>query len=449
MGRLFGTDGVRGEVGKTLTDVLAYQLGLALGKILKQKKIDGSVLIGRDTRGSGEMLEAALAKGLQRQGISVVSLGVIPTPGVAWAVKAKKAAAGAVISASHNPFYDNGIKFFSGAGYKIPDEMELAIEKEILDNENLEKEIAEDGEKGSFVAEPQGTDGYCRYLESIFQDDYSKLFGVIDCANGAVSAVAPQLFQRLALPVEYISVAPNGKNINDGCGSTHLALLQQTVLEKKAQFGLAFDGDADRLLAVDENGEAVDGDEIIAICSKYLWEQNQLDQNKLVVTLMSNLGLSLACKKRGIALFQTNVGDRFVIEKMRAEGAILGGEQSGHIIFSRYNTTGDGLITALNLLHILAVTGKPLSELKQEAMSKLPQVLKNVFVKDKKAWQQNQKVMSAVKEAEAVLGDTGRIVIRPSGTEELIRIMAEGTDMAELEQIVEALSLIVKQELGE
>lgn len=448
MGKLFGTDGVRGRVNAVLTGSLAYKLGLALGKILRERHIAGEVLIGKDTRISGDMLENALAAGLMAQGVSVVSLGVIPTAGVAWLVKQKQAAAGAVISASHNPAYDNGIKFFSGEGYKIPDEMEFAIEEAILEQTDLESDVAEGTAVGTMRAFPEGAKEYCAYLRSIFADDFSHLRGVFDCANGASSYIAPVLFQGLAVQGEYIATAPNGININDGCGSTHLALLQKTVLEKKAQFGLAFDGDADRLLAVDENGEALDGDEIIAICGKYLWEKEQLAENKLVVTMMSNLGISLACRERGIQLYQTNVGDRFVIEKMRQEGAILGGEQSGHIIFSRYNTTGDGLITALNLLHILCQTGKPLSLLKKEAMTKLPQVLKNVYVKQKNSWQQNEKIMTAVGEYEKVLAGKGRIVIRPSGTEELIRIMAEGPDMAQLEQIVANLGLIVQEQLG-
>lgn len=448
MARLFGTDGVRGRVNTKLTGSLAYKIGLAYGKIYRERNMEGPVLIGRDTRISGDMLEKALAAGLMAQGVQVVSLGVIPTPGVAYLVREGQAAAGAVISASHNPAYDNGIKFFSGEGYKIPDEFELAMEALILDGGDLEADLAEGTAVGEMITDLDGVNRYAKYLGAIFQDDYSGLSAVVDCANGAASVIAPGLFERLGLAAHILSAVPNGININDGCGSTHLEQLQQAVLAQNAQFGLAFDGDADRLLAVDDQGEVVDGDEIIAICSKYLWEQNQLAENKLVVTMMSNLGLSLAAKERGITLYQTNVGDRYVIEKMREEGAILGGEQSGHIIFSRYNTTGDGLVTALNLLHILAVTGKPLSVLKKEAMEKLPQVLKNVYVQDKKAWAQNEKILAAVQESEAALGDKGRIVIRPSGTEELVRIMAEGPDMKQLEQIVDAISLIVKQELG-
>ncbi len=448
MARLFGTDGVRGKVNTVLTCSLAYKIGLAYGKIYRDRGEHGAVLIGRDTRISGDMLEKALAAGLMAQGVPVVSLGVIPTPGVAFLVRQQGAAAGAVISASHNPAYDNGIKFFSGEGYKIPDEIELAMEALILDGTDLEADLAAGTSVGEMVVDGDVVCCYADYLASIFQDDYSGLSAVIDCANGAASAIAPSLFERLGLNAAIIGAAPDGVNINDGCGSTHLEQLQQAVLAKKAQFGLAFDGDADRLLAVDDNGEVVDGDEIIAICSKYLWEQNQLAENKLVVTMMSNLGLSLAAKERGITLYQTNVGDRYVIERMRAEGAILGGEQSGHIIFSRYNTTGDGLVTALNLLHILSATGKPLSVLKKEAMEKLPQVLQNIYVQDKKAWSENEDILNAVAKGEAILGERGRIVIRPSGTEELIRIMAEGPDMAQLEQIVDAIGLTVKEQLG-
>ena len=448
MARLFGTDGVRGKVNTVLTCSLAYKIGLAYGKIYRDRGEHGAVLIGRDTRISGDMLEKALAAGLMAQGVPVVSLGVIPTPGVAFLVRQQGAAAGAVISASHNPAYDNGIKFFSGEGYKIPDEIELAMEALILDGTDLEADLVVGTSVGEMVVDGDGVCCYADYLASIFQDDYSGLSAVIDCANGAASAIAPSLFERLGLNAAIIGAAPDGVNINDGCGSTHLEQLQQAVLAKKAQFGLAFDGDADRLLAVDDSGEVVDGDEIIAICSKYLWEQNQLAENKLVVTMMSNLGLSLAAKERGITLYQTNVGDRYVIERMRAEGAILGGEQSGHIIFSRYNTTGDGLVTALNLLHILSATGKPLSVLKKEALEKLPQVLQNIYVQDKKAWSENEDILNAVAKGEAILGERGRIVIRPSGTEELIRIMAEGPDMAQLEQIVDAIGLTVKEQLG-
>ncbi len=448
LSRLFGTDGVRGRVNTKLTCSLAYKIGLAYGKIYREKGETGKVLIGRDTRISGDMLEKALAAGLMSQGVSVVSLGVIPTPGVAFLVKQEQAAAGVVISASHNPAYDNGIKFFSGEGYKIPDEVELAMEALILDGVDMEADLPEGTAVGEMTVDLDGANRYADYLGSIFQDDYSGISAVVDCANGAASFIAPALLPKLGLLAEFISAMPNGININDGCGSTHLEQLQQAVLAKKAQLGLAFDADADRLLAVDDQGDVVDGDEIIAICSKYLWEEKQLDSNKLVVTMMSNLGLSLAAKERGIALYQTNVGDRYVIEKMRQEGAILGGEQSGHIIFSRYNTTGDGLVTALNILHILAATGKPLSVLKKEAMTKLPQVLENIYVQDKKAWSQNEKILAAVAEGETALGNKGRIVIRPSGTEELIRIMAEGPDMGQLEQIVDDIGLTVKQELG-
>ena len=448
MGKLFGTDGVRGKANVDLTPMLAYELGLKGAHVLKEIHGNGSrakIVVGRDTRLSGEMLEAALTAGICAAGVDVVSFGVIPTAAVAYLAKNMGAVAGVVISASHNPAYDNGIKFFGGNGYKLPDQVENQIEDLILNKKEVA--LATDREIGTVTYDLDAPHRYAKYLAASLDSDLNGMKVVLDCANGASSYIAPGVFGVMGADVIATHNTPDGWNINDGCGSTHIESLQQAVVDNKAAIGLAFDGDADRLLVVDENGNEVSGDQIMVICAKYMKEHGLLKNNKLVVTVMSNLGLKLAMEELGVEVLQTKVGDRYVIEKMRESGGIIGGEQSGHIIFSEINTTGDGLTTALFLMQILEKTGKPISEL-AKAMTVLPQLMNNVRVKTKEGWAENTAIKDVIANAEAELLGKGRILVRPSGTEPLLRVMAEGPDYAVLEKVVAEISAVVEKEMN-
>jgi len=444
MGKLFGTDGVRGIANVELTPKLAFQLGRAGALVLAGHcSGKGQVLVGRDTRISGTMLESALAAGICSVGYDVVLAGVLPTPAIAYLVgSSPEMTAGVVISASHNPMAYNGIKFFGGNGYKLPDALEEEIEKLIL--EDPEFPSVQGGEIGVISHCENCALAYARYLKENLGSDLSNLKIVVDCANGAASAIAPQVFADLGATVIAIHDQPNGTNINDKCGSTHLESLCAWVEAEKADIGLAFDGDADRLLAVDEKCNPVDGDQIIGLCALALAQKGQLKNNEVVVTVMSNMGLHLAMNNAGIEVVEAQVGDRYVLEKMLETGAVLGGEQSGHIIFSETNTTGDGLATALHLLRILKESGKPLSQL---TICRLPQYLKNVPVKNK-AWQDNISVATAVAKAKEQLLERGRVLVRPSGTEPLLRVMAEGSDQDELEILVSEISDVITSELN-
>ncbi len=448
MGKLFGTDGVRGKANVDLTPLLAYELGLKGAYVLRQIHGNGGkakIVVGRDTRLSGEMLEAALTAGICAAGVDVVSFGVIPTAAVAYLAKNMGAVAGVVISASHNPAYDNGIKFFGGNGYKLPDEVEDQIEELILRETTVP--LATEQEIGTVTYDLDAPQRYARYLVERLDSDLAGKKVVLDCANGASSYIAPRVFEAMGAEVIATHHTPDGWNINDRCGSTHTESLQKAVLEQQAAIGLAFDGDADRLLVVDENGRLISGDQIMVICACYMKEHGMLKNNRLVVTVMSNLGLKLAMEELGVEVLQTKVGDRYVIEKMRESGAVIGGEQSGHIIFSEINTTGDGLTTALFLMQILAETQKPVSQLAQ-AMRVLPQVLKNVRVKTKEGWKENPAIQAVMEQASAELADSGRILVRPSGTEPLLRVMAEGPDLKILERIVNEISTVVAAQLN-
>ena len=448
MGKMFGTDGVRGKANVDLTPMLAYELGNKGAHVLKKIHGDGSrakIVVGRDTRISGDMLEAALAAGICAAGVDVVSFGVIPTAAVALLAKQMGAVAGVVISASHNPAGDNGIKFFGGNGYKLPDEVENQIEDLIL-NES-EVPLATDREIVTITYDLDAPHRYAKYLVEHIDSDLDGMKVVLDCANGASSYIAERVFGVMGAEVIATHNTPDGWNINDNCGSTHIESLQQAVREHKAAVGLAFDGDADRLLVVDENGEQVSGDQIMVICAKYMKERGLLKNNKLVVTVMSNLGLKIAMEELGVEVLQTKVGDRYVIEKMRESGGIIGGEQSGHIIFSEINTTGDGLTTALFLMQILEQTKQPVSEL-AKAMTVLPQLMNNVRVKTKVGWEENQAIQAAIARGEAELADKGRILVRPSGTEPLLRVMAEGPDHAVLKKVVADISAAVEAALN-
>ena len=425
MGKLFGTDGIRGVANETLDCRLAYRVGQAAAiSLTKKPGVKPSVVIGKDTRISSDMLEGALIAGLTASGCNVVRLGVIPTPGVAYLTVKLHADAGVVISASHNPFEHNGIKMFSGEGFKLSDALEEEIESLILREGELPvKTGAALGQvmDGAFTAEQ-----YLDHLASTV-GQLPRMRVLIDCANGAASATARKLFSRFALNVDYINDTPNGVNINNHCGSTHIEMLSEKVREGGYALGLAFDGDADRCLAVDENGGLIDGDQIMAICADTLTKQGKLTGSGFVATVMSNIGLHKYCAEHGLRLLCASVGDRNVLEMMQREGMALGGEQSGHIIFLEHMTTGDGQLAALQLLSILAQSGRKASEL-ASAVTRYPQVLLNVRVggnDEKKAIMESPLLGEAIRKAEAGLGGNGRVLVRASGTEPLIRVMVE------------------------
>lgn len=446
MARLFGTDGVRGVANVELTPELAFKLGYAAAKYFGREVASPKIIVGRDTRRSGQMLESALAAGICCAGGNVWLLGVLPTPAVSFLTSQVKANAGVVISASHNPFEDNGIKFFSQSGYKLPD----IVEDEIADIVATPIDYSQ-AVSGSSVGSIYHEDNLAiQYIKHIISTAYAKLNGlkvVLDCSNGANSQIAPVILRNLGAEVITIFNEPNGININNGCGSTHLEALQKKVVEVGAHVGIANDGDADRCLAVDENGEALDGDQIMLICALELLRRGKLKDNMLVTTVMSNVGLHQAMKSRGGRTVKTAVGDRYVLEEMLKHNYNLGGEQSGHIIFSEFAKTGDGILTAVQLLCAMVKNNKTLSELGAQ-MTKFPQVLMNVRVKNKEGWQENASICEVVKKYQAELGDDGQILVRASGTEPLIRIMAEGPKRERIESIAGAIADVVARELG-
>lgn len=438
MGRLFGTDGIRGIANQDLTPELAFDLGRAVAHVLTSDYEEPVITIGKDTRISGDMLESALAAGICSRGVDVYLLGVVPTPAIAYLTKHLKAHAGTVISASHNPVEDNGIKFFNQHGYKLSDEIEDEIASFVGERKNEIPRPVGRG-VGRIIQLDKGKNIYKTRLSNIFADNIKGMKIVVDSANGAASDITPSLLKSLGAKVISIADEPNGLNINDNCGSTHMENIRDQVIQHKADIGIAHDGDADRMLAVDELGRIVDGDQIMAICAKYLMDKNELVDNRLIGTVMSNLGLKKFCEKEGIEFIATNVGDRYVLEEMQRTGAVLGGEQSGHVIFGNYNTTGDGPLSALMIIKAMKSSGKKLSEL-ADIMQIYPQVLKNVRVRDKETAMNKPEFIEAIKDAETKLGERGRILVRPSGTESLIRIMAEGESIEEIEKIVKRLS---------
>ncbi|WP_078578410.1 phosphoglucosamine mutase [Salipaludibacillus agaradhaerens] len=450
MGKFFGTDGVRGVANKELTPELAFKLGRFGGYILTKETDKPKILIGRDTRISGHMLEGALVAGLLSIGAEVMRLGVISTPGVAFLTKALSADAGVMISASHNPVEDNGIKFFGSDGFKLLDSQEEEIEKLLEQEDDMEDDLPRPvgGEIGSVNDYFEGGQKYLQFLKQTVTEDFSGLHIAIDCAHGAASPLANHLFADLeADQISCIGSSPNGVNINDGFGSTHPEELVALVKEKGADIGLAFDGDADRLIAVDENGNIVDGDQIMYICAKYMKEKGQLKHNTIVTTVMSNLGFYKALEHTDIDTKQTAVGDRYVMEEMRKGGFNLGGEQSGHIIFLDYTTTGDGLLSALQLVQIVKATGKALSELAAE-VTKYPQKLVNVRVADKNALHNNSIIADEINIVESEMNGEGRVLVRPSGTEPLVRVMAEAPTVELCDKYVDKIVGVVKRELG-
>lgn len=449
MGRLFGTDGVRGIANSELTAELAYKLGQAGAYVLTaETKHTPKILVGMDTRISGDLLEAALVAGICSVGAEAICLGIIPTPAVAYLTRFYKADAGVVISASHNPFEFNGIKFFNNNGYKLPDATEERIEGIILDNaENIPMPL---GTEVGFKSEKEDAlEDYIAFVKSTINCDLKGLKVAVDCANGAAYEAAPIALFELGADVCVINNEPDGININSGCGSTHLGQLQKFVKESNADIGLAFDGDADRVLVVDEKGNTVDGDQIMAIIGLELSRAGKLAKNTIVATVMSNLGFDIMAKREGLNVAKTKVGDRYVLEEMLDKGYVLGGEQSGHVIFLEHNTTGDGLLTALQLLCTLKNSGKKLSEL-TSIMQILPQVLKNAKVKNdnKHKYMEDNLIAKMCKDLESEFNGEGRVLIRPSGTEPLVRVMIEGKDQQYITSRAIELAKVIEERLG-
>ena len=444
MTRLFGTDGVRGQANTVLTAPLALKLGAAAAQVLTadqaSHKKRPTAIIGRDPRVSGEMLAAALSAGLASRGVEVLRVGVLPTPALAYLTDDYGADIGVMVSASHNPMPDNGIKFFSAGGRKLPDAVEDEIERAMAD-------LPATGPTGTGVGRiieeaPDAEDRYLSHLREAVRTDLSGIKVVVDTANGAASAVAPMAYAAAGAEVTAIFNKPNAYNINDNCGSTHIEQVQRAVVEHGADLGLAHDGDADRCLAVDAEGNVVDGDQIMAILAVGMKERNDLRDNKLVATVMSNLGLKLAMAEQGIDIVSTKVGDRYVLEELQNLDLSLGGEQSGHVIIPEHCSTGDGTLTGLSVMARMAETGKSLKEL-ASVMTVLPQVLVNVPVADKASIAGAPSVIAAIAEAEEELGDTGRVLLRPSGTEELFRVMVEAPEEAVARRVAGRLAAVV------
>ena len=444
MTRLFGTDGVRGLANKKLTPILALRLGQAAAEVLTSDRESYErrplAIIGRDPRVSGEMLDAAIASGLASRGVDVVRVGVLPTPAIAFLTDDFGADLGVMISASHNPMPDNGIKFFSAGGKKLPDEVEDRIQA-AMDN------LTEDGPTatkiGRIISEaPDGRERYLKHLSEVVTTDLSGIKVVVDTANGAASKVAPQAYEAAGAEVIAIHNKPNAFNINEDCGSTHIEKTQEAVVKHGADLGLAHDGDADRCLAVDAEGNVVDGDQIMAILAVGMKEENDLRFNTLVATVMSNLGLKLAMQEQGIEVKETAVGDRYVLEELNRGDYSLGGEQSGHVVLPDDCTTGDGTLTGLSIMARMAKSGKSIKEL-ASVMTVLPQVLINVPVSDKTAILNASEVKEAIAAAESELGSTGRVLLRPSGTEELFRVMVEAAEEEQARKVAGKLAAVV------
>ncbi|WP_030803174.1 phosphoglucosamine mutase [Streptomyces sp. NRRL S-337] len=452
MGRLFGTDGVRGVANADLTAELALGLSVAAAHVLAEAgTFEGHrpvAVVGRDPRASGEFLEAAVVAGLASAGVDVLRVGVLPTPAVAYLTGSLGADLGVMLSASHNPMPDNGIKFFARGGHKLADELEDRIEETYRAHSSGEPwERPTGGGVGRVTVYDAGFDNYVAHLVGVLPNRLDGLKVVIDGAHGAAARVSPEAFARAGAEVVTLGTDPDGLNINDGCGSTHLALLRAAVVEHGADLGVAHDGDADRCLAVDREGNEVDGDQILAVLALGMREAGTLRKNTVVATVMSNLGFKLAMEREGIDLVQTGVGDRYVLEEMKAHGFALGGEQSGHVIVLDHATTGDGTLTGLMLAARVAATGRPLGDL-AGVMERLPQVLVNVPDVDRSRVATSPELTQAVAEAERELGSTGRVLLRPSGTEPLVRVMVEAADEEQARAVAGRLADVVKSALG-
>ena len=446
MARLFGTDGVRGLANSELSCELTFKIGQAGAHVLANEVHAPRILIGRDTRISGEMLFSALTAGICSVGAEAVDAGIIPTPGLAYLVKQYHADAAVMISASHNSFEYNGLKWFNQHGYKLSDTLEDEIEAIVTHSEN-KMPLAEGKRIGRPVKAQNARIDYLERLIDVTETDLTGLNIVLDCANGAASSIAPELFMRLGASVHTLFNIPDGLNINAQCGSTHPHRLQQAVMERGADIGIAFDGDADRMIAVDEYGVVVNGDSIMAICGKDMKDRNLLKDNTIVTTVMSNLGMKLGMREEGIHIVVTDVGDRYVLEKMRERGYSLGGEQSGHFIFLNKSTTGDGMLSALELLSIMKRKGESLTSLARK-IEIFPQVLVNVRIKNehKQHFGQNKKMKDAIRRVEDKMGDTGRVLVRASGTEPLIRIMLEGRDQCLIQEEAICIARVLEKE---
>ena len=449
MGKYFGTDGVRGVANTELTPELAFKLGRCGGYVLMQhapEQAHPRVLVARDTRISGQLLEQALVAGLLSVGIEVMQLGVISTPAVAYLTRTQNAAAGVMISASHNPALDNGIKFFGSDGFKLSDQQEEEIEALIDAPEDTLPRPSTDG-LGTIDEFPEGAIKYLQFLQSTISGDLEGIRVCIDAANGATAPLVNQLFADLETDFYTMGDRPNGININDGVGSTHPEGLQAFVKEKGAMVGLAFDGDGDRLIAVDENGELVDGDKIMFICGQHLKSKGRLEKDTIVSTVMSNIGFHKAIEEHGMVALKAQVGDRYVVEAMREGGYVLGGEQSGQIVFLNLNTTGDGLLSAVQLLAVMKETGKPLSELAAQ-VTIFPQKLVNIRVRDKHTVMDEPAVKAVIEAVEAEMNGDGRILVRPSGTEPLLRVMAEASTDEKVSRYVDTIANVIRAERG-
>lgn len=449
MGRLFGTDGVRGVANKDLTNELAMKIGMAAAEILLENSDEKpTVMIGKDTRASGDMLEAALTAGFCSVGVNVLSVGVVPTPAIAYLVGKYNCAAGVMISASHNPCEYNGIKIFQSTGYKLPDEIEEKIEAIILDSdEAIELKIG--GEVGKRTFCKTAVNDYIEHVVSATDVRFDGLNIAIDTANGSASVCAKEIFTRLGAKCHMLSDTPDGVNINRNCGSTHPQELMNFVKANNLDLGVAFDGDADRMLAVDENGELVDGDKIIAICATQMKQDGVLAKNTAVVTVMSNMGFFKFCEENGINCSKTAVGDRYVLERMLKDGYNIGGEQSGHVIFLDYATTGDGELSAVKLIETIVKSGASLANL-ASIMKVYPQVLINVPVtpEGKMKYNNDEYIISAVQEAEMELHGDGRVLVRVSGTEPLVRVMLEGQDIDLINKLGNQIADVIRERLG-
>ena len=442
MRKYFGTDGIRGIAGESLTADLSFKVGKALGKLLTEKKEHPKVVIGRDTRISCDMIEHALTAGLTSTGVNVMTVGPIPTPAIAYLTKTIETDSGIMISASHNPYQDNGIKIFGPDGFKLSDEQELEIES-LIDNSEQIKNASFD-KIGKLYSGNELTQKYIQHIKQSITGDLSDIKIALDCANGATTGVAPFIFGDLEADIETIGCQPNGININDNVGSTKIETISEFVKENNVDVGFAFDGDGDRVLAVDAKGHVVDGDKIMFILAKHLKEQGELKDNMVVSTVMSNIGFYKAIEENGLQSVKTAVGDRYVVEEMRNNNYSLGGEQSGHIILMNYATTGDGILTAVKLANIIKSTGKSLEELASE-VSIYPQKLVNIKVIDKKAAMEDSEILAECEKVEKELEGNGRILLRASGTENLIRVMVEASSDELTDKYCEQVAKIVRE----
>ena len=449
MGRLFGTDGVRGVANSELTPELAFKLGKAGAYVLSRDNARPVFLIGKDTRLSGDMLEDAICAGILSVGGNVIKVGVLPTPAVAYLVRAYGADAGVVISASHNPFEYKGIKFFKGDGFKLDDDIEDEIEDIILMDKDVNSDIVGDKLGKKLHADEDALEQYAKFLESTIDVDIKGVKLVLDCANGASYKVAEKVYRNLGADITVIGNEPNGTNINEKCGSTHPKKLQEAVVRNGALLGLAYDGDADRLIAVDEKGRIIDGDKLICICAKMMADRGELTDNLVTATVMSNIGFHKYLEKMGCKVDVTGVGDRYVLESMLKSGCQIGGEQSGHIIFLNHSTTGDGTLSSLQLVQAVLLSGKKPSELSDE-IEIFPQVLKNARVKNenKNKYERDASIQAEIEKIEKEMEGSGRVLIRPSGTEPLVRVMLEGENIEQITKLAEKLAILITKKFG-